>query len=154
MKEREDRSKHQQIVSGMSITAYWTANFIYDFILYMLVAVITIGIAKGMSITSITEGTAYAATWMLFIFYGISYISFTYIASFLFKEYGNAQAGYYFITLVSGGMLPILTFLLRVLGEGSNPVGRGIAWVLRLYPSFAFGEGLLNIGSVTLYGIF
>lgn len=154
VKEREDRSKHQQIVSGMSITAYWVSNFVYDLILYLLVAVITIGIAKGMNISSITEGRAYAATWMLFIFYGISYISFTYIAAFYFRDYGNAQAAYYFITLVAGGMLPILTFLLRILGEGSNPVGRGLAWVLRLYPSFAFGEGLLNVGSVTLYGIF
>jgi ATP-binding cassette subfamily A (ABC1) protein 3 len=154
VKEREDRSKHQQIVSGMSVSAYWTSNFCYDFILYMIVAVITIGIARGMEIKSITEGAAYPATWMLFIFYGLSYIAFTYIASFYYKEYGNAQAAYYFITFVSGGMLPLLTFLLRILGQGSNGVGRAIAWVLRLYPSFAFGEGLLNVGSINIYGIY
>ena len=54
VKEREDRSKHQQIVSGMSITAYWTANFVFDFILYFIVAAIAIGIAKAMDIASIT----------------------------------------------------------------------------------------------------
>jgi uncharacterized protein YjeT (DUF2065 family) len=36
-------------------------------------------------------------------------------------------------------MLPILTFILRIIGPSSSAVGRGIAWVLRLYPSFAFG---------------
>jgi hypothetical protein len=37
----------------MSITAYWIANFVYDFILYFFVAAITIAIAKGMDITAL-----------------------------------------------------------------------------------------------------
>jgi hypothetical protein len=72
--------------------------------------------------------------------------------AFIFKDYGNAQAGYYFLTFIVGGMIPILTFLLRFLGSGSNPVGRGLAWIFRIYPAFAFGEGLLNMGSGSLYG--
>jgi ATP-binding cassette, subfamily A (ABC1), member 3 len=152
VKERVDRSKHQQIVSGMNVSAYWIANFVYDYILYLIVAIITIAIAKGLGIESLTTGTAYAATWLLFIFYGISYINFTYICAFYYHDYGNAQAAYSVITFLTGGMLPLLTFLLRILGSGSNSIGRGIAWVLRLYPSFAFGEGLLNVGSVTIYG--
>ena len=139
VKERVDRSKHQQIVSGMSISAYWTANFVYDFILYFIVAAITIGISKAMSITALTEGNNFAVTWLLFVFYGLSYISFTYIIAFCFKDYGNAQAAYYFITFVAGGMIPLLTFLLRILSNSSNPIGRALAWIFRLYPAFAFG---------------
>jgi hypothetical protein len=137
----------------MKLSAYWIANFVYDFILYLIVAVVAVGLCSALSITSFTTGNAYAALWMLFIFYGLAYISFTYIFSFLFKDYGNAQAGFYFLTFIIGGMIPILTFLLRILGTGSNPVGRGLAWLLRIYPAFSFGEGLLNIGSVSLYGI-
>ena len=115
-------------------------------------SILAIVLIKALDIESLTAGDAFGATWLLFIFYGISYMWLTYIIAFAFKDYGNAQAGYYFLTFVIGGMLPILTFLLRILGKGSNPLGRGLAWVLRLYPSFAFGEGLLNIGSVSLYG--
>lgn len=139
VKERVDRSKHQQIVSGMNIGAYWTANFVYDFFLYFIVASITIAISKGLAIESLTSGDAFAATWLLFIFYGLSYISFTYIFGFVYHDYGNAQAAYYFITFVAGGMIPLITLLLRILSESSNPIGRGISWPLRLYPSFAFG---------------
>lgn len=39
----------------MSIAAYWTANFVYDFILYLIVAIVTIGIAKGMEISSLMK---------------------------------------------------------------------------------------------------
>ncbi len=136
----------------MSVTAYWTANFLYDYILYLIVASISVAIAKLLSINSLTEGNAYFGTWMLFILYGLSYIPFTYLFSFYYKDYGNAQASYYFLSFITGGMLPLLTFLLRILGTGSNPIGRGIAWGLRLYPSFSFGEGLLNMGSISFYG--
>ena len=153
VKERVDRSKHQQIVSGMSITAYWTANWVYDFTLYFIVSAISIAIAKAMDITALVEGDAFAATWLIFIFFGMSYISFTYICAFYYNDYGNAQAAFYFITFVAGGMMPLLTFLLRILSASSNPIGRGLAWILRLYPAFSFGEGLLNVGSTTFYGI-
>jgi ATP-binding cassette, subfamily A (ABC1), member 3 len=56
VKERTDRSKHQQMVSGMSISAYWIANFVYDYLLYLVVACATVIIAKAMSIDSITKG--------------------------------------------------------------------------------------------------
>lgn len=154
VKEREDRSKHQQIVSGMKLSAYWLANFVYDFTLYLVVAVVAVGLCSALNITSFTTGTAYPALWMLFIFYGSAYISFTYIFSFLFKDYGNAQAGFYFLTFIVGGMIPILTFLLRILGTSSNSIGRGIAWLFRIYPAFSFGEGLLNIGSISIYGTY
>jgi len=153
VKEREDRSKHQQIVSGMKLSAYWTANFVYDYILYLIVAVISVALCSALGISSFTSGNAFAGVWLLFIFYGLAYISFTYILAFAFKDYGNAQAGFYFLTFIVGGMLPILTFLLRILGARSNPIGRGLAWFLRIYPAFSFGEGMLNIGSVSLYGM-
>lgn len=123
----------------MRISAYWISNFVYDFILYLIVAIVAVGICKGLDITALASGSAYAGTCLLFLFYGLAYISFTYMFAFVFKDYGNAQAGYYFFTFIIGGMIPILTFLLRMLGAGSNPVGRGLAWVFRIYPAFAFG---------------
>jgi hypothetical protein len=123
----------------MSISAYWTANFVYDYFLFAVIGFSTIGISKAMNITSITEGNAFTATWMLFIFYGLSYIPLTYIIAYYYKDYGNAQAGFYFITFLTGGLLPLLTFLLRILGQGSNKIGRYLAWALRSFPPFAFG---------------
>jgi hypothetical protein len=123
----------------MRISAYWISNFIYDYLLYAIIAIIAIGVCKGLQVSSLTDGDAFTATCLLFFLYGLAYISFTYIFAFLFKDYGNAQAGYYFITFVIGGLLPILTFLLRFLSRSSNPLGRGLAWFLRLHPSFAFG---------------
>jgi ATP-binding cassette subfamily A (ABC1) protein 3 len=51
---------------------------------------------------------------------------------------------------VAGWIIPILTLVLRMLGTGSSAVGRALGWPFRLVPSFAFGEGLLNIASIQL----
>ena len=153
VKERTDRSKHQQIVSGMSTTAYWMANMVYDYLLYFFITAIVILISKALSLEALTNGEAYGATWMLFIFYGLSYIPFTYIVSFYYQEYGNAMAAYYFITFIAGGMLPLLTFILRIISDTANPIGRGLAWIFRFYPAYAFGEGIINLGNTTIFGI-
>jgi hypothetical protein len=123
----------------MKLSSYWFANFIYDYLLYLIVALISAGLCSALSITSLTSGSALTGTWLLFVFYGLAYIPFTYVLANIFKDYGNAQAGYYFLTFIVGGMLPILTLLLRFLGSGSNPIGRGLAWFLRIYPAFSFG---------------
>lgn len=94
------------------------------------------------------------ATCLLFLFYGLANIPLTYILGYIFKDYGNAQGAVYFFNFVAGGILTIIILVLRWIDENSNKIGRGLAWPLRIIPSFAFGEGLVNMGSVTLLSIF
>lgn len=115
----------------MKISAYWFANFAYDYILYLCVALPAAVLCKILNITSLATGNAYLSTWLLFVGYGLAYIPFTYILAFTYKEYGSAQSYYFFFTFLIGGMLPVLTFLLRFLSSVTNPIGRIIAWVLR-----------------------
>ena len=139
VKEREDRSKHQQIVSGLNIASYWIGNYVYDFILYIIVAAFSVIMCQVLEIDSLTDGEAYTATCLLFFFYGLANIPFTYILGYLFKDYGNAQGAVYFFNFVSGGILTLVILILRWIGSDSNKVGRALAWPLRMIPSFAFG---------------
>src|SRR6185437_15595688 len=36
--EREYKSKHIQLISGVSMSSYWVANFVWDFIAYLIPA--------------------------------------------------------------------------------------------------------------------
>lgn len=154
VKEREDKSKHQQIVSGMKVSSYWLANFVYDYVTYAIVAIISCGLIIALKVNGFSDSDAINQTWTLFMLYGLAYIPFTYIFSNLFKEYGSAQAAFYFITFLLGGLLPILTFILRIVSDTANPVGRGLAWFFRIFPSFSFGEGLINMGSRNIYSFY
>ena len=158
VKERVDRSKHQQIVSGMNIGSYWIGNYFFDYLLYAVIAGVSVGICVGLEVEALIEGDAISATCLLFFLFGLANIPLTYILGYLFKDYGNGQAALYFFNFVAGGILPIVTLLLRWLDDGSDgvttgDVGRGLSWVLRLIPAYSFGEGMINMGSLSILSL-
>lgn len=138
----------------MNVVSYWLGNFLYDFILYLIVAIFSVVMCQVLKIESLTTGSAFTATCLLFFFYGLANIPLTYILGYIFRDYGNAQGAVYFFNFVSGGIVTIIILVLRWIDEGSNKIGRGLSWPLRIIPSFAFGEGLVNLGSVTILSIF
>lgn len=104
----------------MKISAYWFANFVYDYLLYLIVALPAAALCKALNITSLATGNAYLATWLLFAGFGLAYIPFTYIIAFMYNEYGSAQSYYFFFTFLVGGMLPIITLVLRIISTSSS----------------------------------
>ena len=93
VKEREQGIKHQQLVSGASVFSYWTANLFVDIIKLALPTIFCVLMCLAFNIKALIEPQqSFGATWILFIFFGLSLIPFTYLMSFLFKNYGNAQA--------------------------------------------------------------
>ncbi len=126
------------MVSGMNIMAYWFGNFLYDYLLYLVLAVFSFLMCLALSVDAFI-GDAYEVTITTFMIYGLAYIPFTYIAAYLFKDYGNAQAGFYFFTFVIGGLLSIIVLVLRFLGGTASTVGLILSWIFRVIPSYCFG---------------
>jgi hypothetical protein len=122
----------------MNIYAYWFGNFIYDYLLYLILAVFSVLMCQALSVDAFT-GTSYGATWIVFLLYGLAYIPFTYIAAYIFIDYGNALAGFYFFTFVIGGLLSTIIMVLRFLGTTTGSIAKGVSWILRLIPSYSFG---------------
>lgn len=54
--ERENNAKLQQIVSGVSLSAYWFSNFLVDFVKYLIVAFMTFMAFLAYDITGFLEG--------------------------------------------------------------------------------------------------
>lgn len=137
----------------MIIPSYWLGNFIFDLLVYLVVALLAAGLCMVFDIQSLVSGDALIATWMLFGLYGLANIPFTYVCSFVFENYGNAQAGFYFFNFVMGGIVPTVVLVLRLIGPDTAKIGMGIAWPLRLIPAYNFGEGLINSGSLALLSL-
>lgn len=55
LNEREKNLKHMQIISGMSLTAYWVSNFIFDVLKGLIPSAIVIGLiyAFGLDVSSL-----------------------------------------------------------------------------------------------------
>lgn len=116
VRESADKCKQQQLLSGMNVHAYWLSNFMYDYAMYLFVAVPTIIACVAFNVESLVANGAIVYTILDFSLFGAAAIPFTYICSFLFKDYGFAQAAYCFFSLVVGAMFPTIIVILKIIG--------------------------------------
>ncbi|KAL4432497.1 hypothetical protein ABPG74_013351 [Tetrahymena malaccensis] len=146
VRERAEHIKHQQIVSGVTLQAYWISNFFIDYIKFLIPTISSYFLAYAFKIDSMTENGNYIYFVILFVFYGLSLIPFTYLFSFLHADYGNAQIIQFFIHFMIGGVGAVIVVILRFF-DSTHQVGDIIAWILRIFPSFAVYDGFNNISS-------
>lgn len=145
VKEKQQGVKHQQLVSGVSLFAYWMANYVSDLIKIIFPVAFAGIMCLAFDIKSLIEpGESYAAVWILLILYGTSVISFAYLMSFIFKEYGNAQAFTFVFTFLISAIGSLVIFILKLI-PGSRSVGKGLQFLFRIFAPFSFGFGILNV---------
>ena len=77
IKEREMQLKHMQVISGVSLPAYWLSNLMSDIIKsYVPIFVILL--------LTVAFNLEYDGVWQLLMIYPLVIVPFTYITSFLF----------------------------------------------------------------------
>lgn len=58
VKERETHVKHQQLISGVSIPAYWLSSFVWDLVQYLVTWAICVGIIFAFDVEAFTDSGA------------------------------------------------------------------------------------------------
>ena len=145
VKEREVSAKHQQIISGVSITAYWVANFIFDYCAYLLPAVIAIILCRIFNIQEFMSPAASRLPALLlnFFLFGFASITSTYILCFIFKNPASAQSAVLFINVFSIILIATSQFLSQI-GDTCQ-AERSIRYLFALLPSYPFGVNLVSL---------
>jgi ATP-binding cassette subfamily A (ABC1) protein 3 len=69
VKERENNAKHQQIVSGVSIFAYWFSNLLIDVIKYMIPGIFCALSVLIFNISAYRKDDIYGMVWTLVLLY-------------------------------------------------------------------------------------
>ena len=144
VKEREFNAKHQQVVSGVSIYAYWFSNFFFDIIKYLIPAIINVLAAMILDASALIDGDKLAALWLDFILYGFAIIPFVYLTAFLFRNYGTAQIASFFFNFCTGFIVGLIVSLMKIF-DSTRSVAQVLQWLLRPLPSFAMTSALLNL---------
>ena len=139
IKEKENNSKHLQIISGISLMSYWVNNYIFELIKYYIIGGICV---LFLLIFGFYEDYVY----ILYLLYGPSMVSFTYIFSFIFKNEGTGQTMVILVNLIIGALGGTAVFIMRIYEKLIN-YAKPLANVFRIIPSFCFCYGynsLLN----------
>ena len=146
VREREVKAKHQQLVSGVSVPAYWLAAFLWDNFSYQLTVWLIVILVVVFPNTKSLSGTdTIGATIGLLILFGGAVSGFTYLLSFAFSTPSGAQIAMIFIVFILGLILSIVGFVLRTIPTTNKVYLRVIRYIFALFPPFAFGDGLQNL---------
>ncbi|CAM9216451.1 unnamed protein product [Ectocarpus fasciculatus] len=152
VREKETKCKHQQVVSGVGLEAYWLSSYLWDYVSLIPPVAFTLIVLAAADVTALISGENGVATFLLFLLFGFSMPCYTYLWSFMFKNYSKAQNAFLFHNWITGLILPIATTIMSLFEGTVSDVAHGMAAVLRIVPSFALGDGLMNMSFMEFFG--
>uniref|UniRef100_K3WB22 ABC transporter domain-containing protein n=1 Tax=Globisporangium ultimum (strain ATCC 200006 / CBS 805.95 / DAOM BR144) TaxID=431595 RepID=K3WB22_GLOUD len=154
VKERqpEHNSKHQQLVSGVGIPAFWLANYIWDMAIYLIPCVAALILLQVYDVPAlngsdkcITCGNStFPAVIILFVLFGLAICPHAYCWSFILKDPPSSQTFMIMINFILGLALMVTSFVLRVI-DSTKSLNDVLIFLFRLSPLFNLGTGLLNL---------
>lgn len=151
VKERVSKSKHLQLVSGVSPYLYWTATYIWDMtlicLLIGLIMITLLVMGKKTASTFIGSHDSSLATFSLLFLYGSSSVLLSYIYSFAFVNFSTAQIAIMLINFMSGFVLVLGYYVLVNIPQTKSAADIAVNF-FRFFPPYNVGEGLINLSVV------
>ena len=98
--ERENKIKHQQIISGATMSSYWLSSFAVD-ILKSYITMVSAIIFYQVFDVDIPNA------WILFLLFGFAIHPFTYFTTFFFTDPGEATTITRIMHILIGGLMTI-----------------------------------------------
>ncbi|RHY26670.1 hypothetical protein DYB32_007410 [Aphanomyces invadans] len=155
-KHAMSNAKHQQLISGVSLTAFWLANFAWDLAMFAVpcasglaaIYLFDISAFSGRDCASCTD-TPFAALVVLFVLLGGALIAFCYIVSFALNDPASSQVYIIMVQMFVGLMLTIVSLVLDIV-ESTRATNKALKFIWRLSPLFCIGNGLNAVSSRTI----
>jgi len=135
LKERTDSLKHMQMISGMSLPAYWLSNMIADIIKVYIPLIL-------MILLSVVFGSNYPGVWVCFMVLPWAIVPFTYCMSFLFSDDTNAQILTLLLHFVVCVILSTTVYFLQLIPE-TFVVGDKLRWWFCIIPTYCMMNAIL-----------
>jgi len=145
VKERVSKSKHLQIVSGVSPYLYWVSTFVWDMLLFscliafLFFILLIFNIKKSIVFISSVESSL--SLLLLLFTFGSSSISLSYIYSLGFENFSTAQISIMAINFFSGFVF-VLAYYIMISVPETHDAGTKIVHFFRFFPPYNIGKFL------------
>jgi hypothetical protein len=135
IREKENKSKHLQIISGLSIYTYWLNNYIFEMLKYFFISLFTLIILRVFNFYE-----KYLIG--LFSLYGPALISFTYCISYFIETEGPGQTIVLLINFFFGALGGSAILILRTNNNANiQKIAKILSYIFRFVPSFCISYG-------------
>eukprot|EP00760_Papus_ankaliazontas_P022183 PhM_4_TR18813/c3_g1_i1/m.35877/K05643/ABCA3; ATP-binding cassette, subfamily A (ABC1), member 3 len=150
VKERETKSKHVQVVSGVNMVCFWLSSYLVDMITYMITTTLAMCVFIGFHREEyIGDYATMSATMLTLFLYGLSSTSCVYATNFAFSNHSTAQNVTMMTNLVCGFFLVVGAFVMDLLPDTKH-TNSILKYIYRLVPSYCLGEGIINLAGRSL----
>ena len=122
--------KHVQLISGMRLSSYWIANFIFDFFKMYVTVITTIVIFELCK----SETMDYDSSSIVYLLFPFGAIPCIYVMSFFFQVDSSAQTMTMFVNFICILILPTTVFLIRFANKLEH-VGDFLNYLFKISPS-------------------
>eukprot|EP00927_Polykrikos_kofoidii_P044673 TRINITY_DN38578_c0_g1_i1.p1 TRINITY_DN38578_c0_g1~~TRINITY_DN38578_c0_g1_i1.p1 ORF type:complete len:1924 (+),score=258.06 TRINITY_DN38578_c0_g1_i1:805-5772(+) len=143
--ERETKSKHLQVISGVNFISYWIATWIWDMINSLVPTGLSLALIAAFGVDSLTGGTNFLWTALALIGFSFNCTSFTYMLTFLFESHTSAGNILLIVYLFSGGFLQIVFMVLSIVPSTQVLARQTLVYFFRLLPNFTLANALTNM---------
>ncbi|GJQ67966.1 hypothetical protein Trydic_g16721 [Trypoxylus dichotomus] len=145
VRERVNKSKHLQFVSGARVSSFWLIAFIWDYITFIFTAlclVITLACFQEDGFkTAIELGRMLA----ILMFFGFSMLPMTYIASFFFTIPSSGYTRMTLINIFLGVAGFMVVQVLSVEDLDLTHIANGLHWGFLLVPHYALATAIHRV---------
>jgi ABC-type multidrug transport system ATPase subunit len=150
VKEKSCKSKHVQLVSGVNLSSFWIAHFVWDLAMYTILAalIMIIFAAYGSTAAEVFVGdvSSFFATTLLIFGYGFSALPFAYIITRPFDNHSSAQLATLGVFFLTGFMAVTALFILSAV-ESTKHIASSLRRFFRIFPAYNVGDGLISLGT-------
>jgi len=139
VRERTSKSKHLQMVSSVSPPVYWLATYLWDMLLYSLLATLALfsfliyGDDSSPVFVSTSEETF--TLFLLLLCYGMAGIPLAYLCSLPFTQHSTAQIFVMSVNFVTG-FVTVLTYYILINITATKEVGYYLVNYFRVFPAY------------------
>ncbi|GAB6031180.1 ATP-binding cassette sub- A member 3 [Chamberlinius hualienensis] len=145
VKEKSSDAKHLQFVSGVRAPTYWVANFIWDFLNYIIpclgIMIVFLAFQQDGYCTLGLQGCLL----LTFVLYGWCGMPFTYLFSFVFNVASTAYARVTMLNIFSGAVALIVIAMLNFVNDNTRAVAKILDWVFMALPNYCLGSAVKDM---------
>jgi len=147
VREKEQKSWHQQLINGVNPAAYWLSNAVFDILTFLVPFFFTLILIAAFDVTVLRNSLGLVV--LIFLLYGVAITSFTYCCTYFFSNFRYSQFAMIGINLFAGMILLVVAFTMTLV-ESTYKVNNILMYFYRILPTFSFAHGLLQIANLEI----
>lgn len=145
IKERVTKAKLLQFVSGINVVIYWMTAFVWDYFLFVFIAILTTTVIGAFQEKGYSTLEELSRIFIVILVFGFAMLPFVYVSAFLFRAPASGFSGLAtFLVLASVAMFAVV-FSLGLDAFDMKHVADILTWILSLIPHFALIDAMSNI---------